>query len=297
MRRAGKLRPGEISQAAVARVIADYLKIEGTLDANDEMEYRKLKDRVYRALTGKAMTQDTLAWFTCAFALSREDARRVWSGFTGARPDQVDGYIGELLIPPPQAAAFSPPGFVTRSLREKHEIGGDRRPKSHTVAQQIQAIEEWGWRYPVRFDSRIAKFEVINESGGTSDLYRCDASFDAHRSDKRFFAVDIILPRPVPRGETALIEYKLTYDPSIPVDRIFQRGALQNMQDIEIEVCFSRNRLPKAVWWTHWREFGSEAPPYLREPMHVDARTPSVRKKLTSADRTIVGFSWRWPED
>jgi hypothetical protein len=288
MRQAGKLRAGEISQAAVARVIVDYLKVQGTLDAGDDLEYRKLKDRVYRALAGKAMTPDTLAWFTCAFVLTREDARQVWAGFTGARPDQVDGYVSDLLIPPPQAAAFAPLGFETKSLHETHEIGIDRRPIRHHVKQQIQATEEWGWRYPVRFSWKIADFDVINGSGAKSELYRCEDNL---------YAVDIILPRPVRKGETTVIEYELTLDPANPDDGLFQRVALPNMRDIVIKVCFSPKRSPRTVWWAHWREIGSDTPPYLREQIEFDPESPSVQKRLTCAEHTIVGFCWQWPED
>ncbi len=289
MRQAAKARAGEISQAAVARVIVEYLKIEGTLRVDDDREYRKLKDRVYRALSGRALTPDTLIWFTCAFILSQEDARQLWARFNGGSPDQVDeGFIKRLCIPPKHAAAFGTAGFETVSLTERHSVGPDGLPAEHHTEQRIRATEEWLWRFPVRFTDRISTFEVKRASGRRSEIYRCGEGV---------YAVDIILPEPLKRGEEATVEYVLTYDPSNPDERRFQRGALHNMRDVEISVAFDPSRPPGAVWWANWREFGTEATPFVQEPITFDPTAPVVRKKLTSAEQTTVGFCWRWPEE
>jgi hypothetical protein len=289
VREAAKARAGEISQAAVARVIADYLKIEGTLRDDDDREYRKLKDRVHRALSGRALTPDTLTWFTCAFILTQDDARQLWARFTGATPEQVDDrFIERLCIPPKHAAAFSAAGFETVSLTETHRVGPDGRPAGHRTEQRIRATDEWLWRFPVRFRDRISEFNVVAGSGRKSEIYRCGEGL---------YAVDIILAEPLRRGEEATVEYVLTYDPSTPDERRFQRRAAQNMRDVEISVKFDPQRLPDAVWWANWREFGTAATPFVQEPISLDPKNPVVRKKLTSAEQTTVGFCWRWPEE
>src|SRR3989442_620924 len=77
--RAGRLRGTQINQAAVGRVLSEYLWDSG-LRSEDNVELpRELKDRVMRALEGAVLTPETLSWFIGAFSISEADASRLWA--------------------------------------------------------------------------------------------------------------------------------------------------------------------------------------------------------------------------
>lgn len=84
---AGKTPPGEISQAAVAKVIVGHL--DKTADGSGQMDFRLWKDRVYRALSGQALTLSTVRVFAEAFAFNEQDKRQLWALLFGTTPDEA----------------------------------------------------------------------------------------------------------------------------------------------------------------------------------------------------------------
>lgn len=62
-------RPGSrpVNEAAVARVLAEYLWEVGERSDTDTELLRRLRDRVSRALAGSVLSAETLRWFVEAF--------------------------------------------------------------------------------------------------------------------------------------------------------------------------------------------------------------------------------------
>lgn len=85
--KAEKPRKGELSQAAVARVITEHLASKGHPAPNP----RQLRSLVSRALAGTNLTKETLALFIDAFEMAEIDAQVLWLLFRGATFDQLDG--------------------------------------------------------------------------------------------------------------------------------------------------------------------------------------------------------------
>lgn len=81
-----KTSDDEISQAAVAKVIVEHLREDGQ---DGQTDYRLLKDRVCRALSGRTLTPSMLRLFVEAFRFSQEDTRHLWALFLGARTDEA----------------------------------------------------------------------------------------------------------------------------------------------------------------------------------------------------------------
>lgn len=279
---ADKLSPGEISQAAVARVIAGHLQSNGRLPPEDDRAHRALKDRVYRALNGQALTPSTLRLFAEAFLMSQEDARQLWSCLLGTTPDQTAEIIRTLRLPPADAAAFQPSDYRVVSLHEVHEVGADGAPSKHHTTQKLEASVDGVSRCPVRFDTSTLAVSV--SGGDTSAVYKC---YDG------LYAVDILLPKTLLRGEIYEVSYTLRYQAPTWNDQRFQRSALRiPIDEARIEVHFSPHRRPRKIWWAIWQELRQDSTPTLREP--VTLKGNSVTKKVTSAARTIFGFCWDW---
>lgn len=74
-------KTGEVSRAAVARVISDFLAERLRLTGEKPPSPRQLKDRVNRALTGYA-TGHTLELFGAAFGFTDEEKRQLWAYYT-----------------------------------------------------------------------------------------------------------------------------------------------------------------------------------------------------------------------
>ncbi|MFJ1598436.1 hypothetical protein [Streptomyces sp. NPDC088261] len=67
-----------VNQAAVARVLAHWLWLNGDAAAS-ELLPRALRDRVSRALGGHLLSADTLRLFTAAFTMDEEDETALWA--------------------------------------------------------------------------------------------------------------------------------------------------------------------------------------------------------------------------
>lgn len=73
-----------INNAAVARVIAEYLWESGLRPDTDTELPRKLRDRVGRALSGTSLSVETLNWFIDAFQLEPALAENLRGALAGA---------------------------------------------------------------------------------------------------------------------------------------------------------------------------------------------------------------------
>jgi len=280
VRKAEKPREGEISQAAVARVIADYLLV----NAGSAGEYRRLRSLVHRALHGRNLTPQTLTWFVNAFLLTEEHTRQLWALFAGISPDEVDPHVLILAPVSDTSAVFHPPQVKITSLNEVHVVGQDGVPIEHRIQQRIRAVSDDVSRYTVRYDTRSISVWVIN--GEVSDIYRCGNGM---------YAFDIMLAQPLKKTETALVEYVVRFDRQEMAPPEFRRIAVERIDDLTMEVRFHPNRLPRAVWWASWHDPAPGSPPATQEPVPLDEEAGcAARKVLSCAERSVIGFCWEW---
>ncbi len=77
LRHVTRATPGRVNQAAVARVLAEWLWQHGEHPDSDLLP-RALRDRVSRALGGRALSAATLRLFVAAFAMSAADEAELW---------------------------------------------------------------------------------------------------------------------------------------------------------------------------------------------------------------------------
>ena len=73
-----------LNEAAVARVLAEYLWDTGERPDADKDLPRRLRDRVGRALDGTVLSGETLRWFIGAFELDARTAEHLTHLRTGA---------------------------------------------------------------------------------------------------------------------------------------------------------------------------------------------------------------------
>ncbi|GGV30074.1 hypothetical protein GCM10010495_53050 [Kitasatospora herbaricolor] len=85
LRHVARATPGRINQAAVTRVLAEWLWLGGEASEGDILP-RALRDRVSRALGGRALSAATLRLFVAAFDMTGADEARLWDLLDG-RPD------------------------------------------------------------------------------------------------------------------------------------------------------------------------------------------------------------------
>ena len=266
---------GSPSQAAVARVVAEYLVDTGER-CDGEKLHRQLKDRIARVFTHLMISRETLAWVTNAFSMTEPDTERLFALFDGSKSA---GYIAGLW--PPAAANLRDQGLDTLSLHELHTLGPDGLPRSHRTVQVVRATADNVHGYLYRFDTNTVNVEVVR--GGNASLIR--------ELGGGIYAMEIAFTAPLIKGDTWSLEYvtQFNYRDAPPPE--FRRGVIRRIQNLEVRVQFDAARLPAAIWWGSWT--GLDSPMAMREQVFLDGEN-SVHRYLDGVEAALVGFGWAW---
>jgi hypothetical protein len=272
----GAVRADEVSIAAVCRVLAQYLWDSGEYsDADGELP-RRLKDRVGRALHGSFLNPVTLRWFAGAFDFAEGDALRLQLLLDGSPSTRVViGRATETGMPPARP-------YRTLSLYEDHYLGPDGLPARHLTTQVIEATADSLSAHRYIFDTATLTVDVMQGGRLGESTYGLGNGL---------FACDILLMRPLRKGETATLRYSSAFHYTEPPPPEFRRAALRQVQNVNLRVEFHAGRLPRRVYFTEWQ--GLHAPPVRRTPVTPEPDN-SVHVYLQSMERAIAGFTWEW---
>jgi hypothetical protein len=288
-----RARSSEITQLAVAEVLAHYLWNHPRVAGDTDVLPRQLKDTVSRVLNGSLLSQPTLSLFIEAFGISGPDARRLrnlWQGsgrisvLSGARAVGARTE-GDLL------SVLGPRRHQTVSMHDHVKIGPDGRIAATRTLQVIEALADGLDRIPYLYDTSALTLEVGQGCG--------DFSGELQQISEDVYATTIPLCRPLSAGETASLEHVTTYrfpgNMDDPREREFRRAVLRRMENFDLRIQFHPDKLPACVWWAVWD--GVDGPVIESERVALGGQH-EVQRYLRSVEKTVVGFHWSWrPED
>jgi hypothetical protein len=278
--------PGQIDYPAVAAVLRgddepmvreEPVVRDGAVPAvsDDEVE------TVRRALTGVELSPATLEMFIRAFGFTHRHGSRLRDVLRGSAATRV--ITGDALAPVELYQRGGQPGYETLALHEMHTLGPDGRPAEHQTIQVIRSTVGRLDTYPYRFDTNELTVEVTRGGRVGQQVYRVSDSL---------YAVDILLTRPLAKGESSLMQYHTTFFYRSPPPTEFRRGLARATRDVSIWVTFHPQRLPKRVWSASWDGL-DQARVLECEPVELDEQR-SVHRRFDVVERAIVGFYWEW---
>jgi hypothetical protein len=284
-----RARSGEITQLAVAEVLArrlwSYPRVPGDVDVLPH----QLKDTVSRALSGKLLSRSTLSLFIDAFGISDAEADRLWRLWEGSGTISI--LSGPRAVTPRTEqelyTAIGPRRHQTLSLHDHVWVGAEGLPSRTRTLQVIEAIVDGLDRIPYLYDTKALTLEV---GQGCTDL-----SGDLFRVSEDLFVTYIALARTLDAGETTTLEYWTTFqypgDPLDPHEREYRRAFMGQLENFDMRVEFHPGRLPARVWWATWD--GVEGEIIEQEPVTLDSQN-SVHRYLRFIEKTVIGFHWAW---
>jgi hypothetical protein len=282
-------RPGEITQLAVAEVLARYLWSYPRVPGDADVLPHQLKDTVSRALSGRLLSRSALSLFIDAFGLSDQEADRLWRLWEGSGTISVLSGPRAMTSRTEQElrAALGPRRHQTLSLHDHVYVGSDGLPARTRTLQVIEAIADGLDRIPYLYDTTALTLEV---GQGLTEL--CG---DLYQVSEHLFATHVALARALDTGETATLEYWTTYrypgDPLDAREREYRRAVMGRLENLDLRVEFHPDRLPALVWWAVWD--GVEGKILEQEPVALDSQH-SVHRYLRFIEKTVVGFHWTW---
>jgi hypothetical protein len=282
-------RPGEITQLAVAEVLARHLWSYPRVPGDVDVLPHQLKDTVSRALSGKLLSRSALSLFIDAFGFSDGEADRLWKLWEGT--GTVSVLSGPRAVTPRTEqelhAAIGPRRHQTLSLHDHISIGAGGLPSRTRTLQVIEAIADGLDRIPYLYDTKALTLEVGQGAVALSgDLYQVSEDV---------FVTYILLARPLDAGETTTLEYWTTYqyegNPDDPREREYRRAVMGRLENLDMRVEFHPGKLPSGVWWATWD--GLDGDILAQEPVSLDVQN-SVHRYLRFVEKTVVGFYWTW---
>jgi hypothetical protein len=282
-------RPGEITQLAVAEVLARHLWDHPRVAGDADVLPRQLKDTVARALSGTLLSRPTVALFIDAFGLSSAHADRLWRLWEGT------GRISVLSGPRAMGArteaelraALGPRRHQTVSLHDHVYVGSDGRVARTRTLQVVEATADGLDRIPYLYDTSALTLEVGQGCG--------DVSGELYQISEHVYAATIPLARELSAGETTSLEYVTTYrypgNLNDPGEREFRRAVMRRLENVDMRVEFDPNMLPARIWWAVWD--GMDGDIIDREAVSLGGQH-EVHRYLRSVEQTVVGFCWSW---
>jgi hypothetical protein len=278
---AKRSRAGQVNQLAVAEVLAHYLWQHPRASGDLDVLPRQLKDTASRALSGKLLSKATLVLFMDAFELGeleREQLLKLWEGSAHVRV-----LSGPRAIRDDQASMLGSRQVKTLSLHDHHYLGADGLPVRHRVIHVIEAIADDVDRISIRADTNAVTIEVGQGfSGLAGPVYQPFAEL---------FVVDMLLAKPLAAGETATLEYWVSFHYATTPPPEFRRVVQSFVENLDIRVEFHRDKLPVNVEWAVWD--GLDGPIVEREHVALDSQF-AVHRYLRLAEKTVAGFHWDW---
>ncbi len=282
-------RSTEITQLAVAEVLARHLWSHPRVTGDTDALPRQLKDTVSRALSGTLLSRPTLGLFIDAFRISGADAGRLWRLWEGsgrisvlsgprALGDKAEGTLHSI---------FGPPRHQTVSLHDHVHVASDGRIARNRTIQVIEATADGLDRIPYLYDTNALTLEVAQGCG--------DISGELYQISDDVYAATIPFARELSAGETTSLEYTTTYrypgNLDDPQEREFRRAVMGRLENFDIRVEFHPDMLPATVWWAIWD--GVDGDMIEREPVPLGGQH-EVHRYLRSVEKTVVGFHWLW---
>jgi hypothetical protein len=282
-------RPGEITQLAVAEVLAQHLWSHPRVPSDEDVIARQLKDTVARGLSGSLLSRPTLALFIDAFGISTAHADQLWRLWEGS--GRISVLAGHRAMASKTEAelrsALGPPRHHTVSLHDHVDVGSDGRLARARTLQVIEAVGGGLDRIPYLYDTNALTLEVGPGCGEISD--------ELYQVSEGVYATIIPLAKELSVGETISLEYLTTYryigNLDDPHEREFRRAAMHRLENLDMRVAFHPDMLPARVWWAVWDGVSGDI--VEREEVSLGSQY-EVHRYLRSVEKTVVGFCWAW---
>lgn len=282
-------RPGEITQLAVAEVLAQHLWNYPRAAGDADVLPHQLKDTVWRALSGRLLSRSTLSLFIDAFGFSETEADRLWRLWEGSGTISV--LSGARAVAPATAeelrAALGPHRHQTLSLHDHVYVGVDGRVARSRTIQVLEAMADGVDRVPFLYDTNALTVEAGQGCRGlTGRLYRAGGGI---------YATHLGLAKTLAVGETTTLEYWTTYhypgDPDDPGEREYRRAVMRGLENLDLRVEFHSQCLPDHLWWATWD--GVEGEILSQEEVALDSQH-SAHRYLRFIEKAVAGFHWSW---
>jgi len=282
-------RPGEITQLAVAEVLARHLWSYPRVAGDVDVLPRQLKDTVARALSGTLLSRPALALFIDAFGISGAHADRLW------RLWERSGRVSVLSGPRAMGSktetelrsALGQRRHQTVSMHDHVYVGSDGRIARTRTLQVIEAVADGLDRIPYLYDTNALTLEVGQGCG--------EVSGELYQISDGVYATTIPLATELSVGETISLEYVTTYcypgNLNDPHEREFRRAVMLRLENLDMRVEFHPDMLPSRIWWAVWD--GVDGNVVEREMVSLGSQY-EVQRYLRSVEKTVVGFCWSW---
>ncbi|MBW5420625.1 hypothetical protein GKQ77_03445 [Streptomyces sp. BG9H] len=230
-----------------------------------------------RALSGNAISTETLRWIIGAFDIDRSDADHLWATYT-AEQGFTSGITHTLRR---RREMVRRQRHRTVSLVERYFVDETGSLQLRSTFHTIRAIEDGVDLYIFNHEPQASEIEVLHGGMlGTRHVY-----------GGGLIGQEIIFTRPLTRSQTTALEYRTHFAAAKSFTNEVRRAAFARTEHVDLAVKFPVDRIPRHVWWCVWDDhLGGAA--IRQDPMTLQNGT--ARYYVPFIEETSVGFTWEW---
>jgi len=169
----------------------------------------------------------------------------------------------------------------TVSLVERWFVSPDGSLMLRRTHHTIRAVEDGVDIYIFNHEPQASAIEVVH-GGHLGGRYTYGGGLTS---------VEIILDRPLVKGETTILEYRTHFRSCSTRLTEVRRAAFARSENVDVGVEFDESKVPSHAWWCAWDDHFSgmcvvEAP--------IEIRNRTIRRFTPYIEETVVGFKWAW---
>ncbi|MGW3769047.1 hypothetical protein [Actinomadura verrucosospora] len=267
----------DLNQAAVAKVIQEYLWESGIRSDTSTKLARQLKDRISRALNGSALSMETLDWFIAAFDMDERDERRLRDVLAGRH----GGMVGISHTLSRRREMIRRQCHRTISLVERYYLDGDGSLKLRRTYHTIRALEDDVDIYIFNYEPEASNVEVVH-GGQIGKRYEYGGGLTS---------IEIMLEKPLMKAESTVLEYCTYFAGGSATLTEVRRAAFGRCENVDYAVHFDSLRVPRAAWWCAWDDqIGGDR--VVEESIEIEKCV--IRRFVPYVEESVVGFRWKW---
>ena len=198
------------------------------------------------------------------------------------------------------ALGLEPDSLLNLLKQAKEERVGVRASGMARALPVSELVVNMARAFGLSFESgtRVVSLHCLLEVGpdGVERTQSVRSTLVASRAGVASFQLaEVVLNRPLTRGQAAMAEYRVFWAPSTTPTTRHERSVARVLRELVLQVDFDPKRLPASVTYSVRNNY--DDPPEAGVHLPLKVTGSSVQHVVFDAPRGVHGLHWSWDEE
>ena len=200
--------------------------------------------------------------------------------------------VSELVVNMARAFGLSfESGTRVVSLHCLLEVGPDGVERTQSVRSTLVASRAGVASFPIVHHQFVS--DAVTPT--VEAVLGCTIGRTLPMPDRQLQLAEVVLNRPLTRGQAAMAEYRVFWAPSTTPTTRHERSVARVLRELVLQVDFDPKRLPASVTYSVRNNY--DDPPEAGVHLPLKVTGSSVQHVVFDAPRGVHGLHWSWDEE